>query len=73
LPNVTNIGNPPVVRTRVGRPVELSYDDAAADTERILDAIVALLPPEAKEKHEPTAEEIAWATPAGKDPNNPDG
>jgi putative phosphoserine phosphatase/1-acylglycerol-3-phosphate O-acyltransferase len=62
-----------VVRTRVGSPVELAYEDAAADTQRILDAIVALLPPEATEEREPTAEEIAWATPSGKDPENPDG
>ncbi|HZN12740.1 MAG TPA: HAD-IB family hydrolase [Acidimicrobiales bacterium] len=73
LPNVTNIGNPPVVRTRVGRPVELQYDDARADTERIMQAIVDLLPPEARERYEPTAEEIKRATPAGKDPENPDG
>jgi putative phosphoserine phosphatase/1-acylglycerol-3-phosphate O-acyltransferase len=73
LPNITNIGNPPVVRTRVGQPVELSYDDPRADTERILEAIVALLPPEARERHEPTQEELIRATPAGKDPENPDG
>jgi putative phosphoserine phosphatase / 1-acylglycerol-3-phosphate O-acyltransferase len=73
LPNVTNIGNPPVVRTRVGRPVELTYDDPRADTERILEAIVDLLPPEARQRHEPTPEELARATPAGKDPENPDG
>jgi putative phosphoserine phosphatase/1-acylglycerol-3-phosphate O-acyltransferase len=73
LPNITNIGNPPVVRTRVGYPVELQYDDPKADTERILEAIVALLPPEARERHEPTAEELVRATPAGKDPENPEG
>ncbi len=73
LPNVTNIGNPPVVRTRVGRPVELAYEDPRVDTERILDAIVALLPPEARERHEPTPEELIRATPSGKDPENPEG
>jgi putative phosphoserine phosphatase/1-acylglycerol-3-phosphate O-acyltransferase len=73
LPNVTNVTHPPTVRVRVGTPVELVYDDAKADTERILDAIVALLPPEARERREPTAEEIRLATPAGKDPDNPDG
>ena len=65
LPNVTNIGNPPVVRTRVGPAVELAYDDPHADTERILEAIVALLPPEARERHEPTDDEIRLATPSG--------
>jgi putative phosphoserine phosphatase/1-acylglycerol-3-phosphate O-acyltransferase len=73
LPNVTNIASPPTVRTRVGRPVELTYEDAKADTDRILEALVELLPPEARERREPTAEEIRLATPAGKDPNNPDG
>ncbi len=73
LPNVTNIGNPPVVRTRVGPPVALTYDDPKADTERIIEAIVALLPPEARERRQPTPEELVLATPAGRDPENPDG
>ena len=73
LPNVTNVTHPPHIRVRVGPPVELAYEDARADTERILDAIVALLPAEAHIKREPTAEELRLATPAGKDPENPDG
>jgi putative phosphoserine phosphatase/1-acylglycerol-3-phosphate O-acyltransferase len=53
------------VRTRVGPPVALAHDDVPADTDRILDAIVSLLPPEARRRHEPTPEEIALAMPPG--------
>jgi putative phosphoserine phosphatase/1-acylglycerol-3-phosphate O-acyltransferase len=63
LPNVTNITSPPTVRTRVGAPVALSYDDGTADTERIMQAITSLLPKQARERHEPTVEEIARAMP----------
>ena len=40
---------------RVGSPVALKYASVAKDTERIMAAIVDLLPPEAHERHEPTA------------------
>jgi len=64
LPNVTNVFNPPKVRVRVGEPVAgLTYDDPAADTERIMAAIVALLPDEARVEREPTEDEIARAMP----------
>ncbi len=63
LPNVLNVTNPPEVRVRVGRPVELAYDDPRADTERIMQAIMDLLPAEAREQREPTAEELARAEP----------
>jgi putative phosphoserine phosphatase/1-acylglycerol-3-phosphate O-acyltransferase len=65
IPNVTNVVHPPSVRTRVGRPVRLELADAEVDTERIMAAIVDLLPPEARVPREPTAEEIARALPAG--------
>ncbi|HEY3701878.1 MAG TPA: 1-acyl-sn-glycerol-3-phosphate acyltransferase, partial [Acidimicrobiales bacterium] len=65
IPNLTNVVHPPPVRTRVGRPVRLELVDAEADTERIMAAIVDLLPPEARLPREPTAEEIARALPAG--------
>ena len=65
LPKVQNVVNPPTVRVRVGPPLDLTYDDPHKDTERILDAIVALLPPEARRRRRPSAEEIALATPAG--------
>ena len=66
VPNVTNLAHPPNIRVRVGRPVELSYaDDAQVDTDRIMAAIMALLPPESRERHEPTAEELARTLPPG--------
>ena len=64
VPRVWNVLNPPHVTSRVGKPVALDYEDAKADTARIMDALVALLPPEARKKREPTEEEIRLATPA---------
>ena len=64
-PDVLALGHPPVVRVRVGPPVELKYRSVDADTKRIMTAIRALLPPEAEVVREPTAEEIARAMPAG--------
>lgn len=66
LPLVHNVVNPPPVRVRVGAPVGgLEGRDPKADTEVIMDAIVALLPPEARRRRRPTAEQIAQATPPG--------
>jgi putative phosphoserine phosphatase/1-acylglycerol-3-phosphate O-acyltransferase len=66
LPNVVNVTNPPLVRTRVGTPFVLAgEDDLDGDTIRIMDAIVDLLPPEAKVRREPTPEELARTLPAG--------
>lgn len=63
-PNVLAIGHPPTVRARVGPPVELRYRSANADTERIMAALVDLLPAEARVHHEPTPEELARTLPA---------
>jgi putative phosphoserine phosphatase/1-acylglycerol-3-phosphate O-acyltransferase len=65
LPNVLNLVDPPLVRIRVGAAVELKHKDADADTKKIMKAIMALLPEESRTKHEPTAEELALALPAG--------
>jgi len=65
VPNVANIADPPLIRVRVGPPVELGYDDADADTRAIMAAIAALLPPEAQEDRVPTAEELARTFPPG--------
>ncbi len=65
LPNVTNLLHPPQVRVRVGSAVALGLADAASDTERIMDAVSALLPPEAHQHHEPTAQELARTFPPG--------
>src|SRR5262249_26374014 len=64
LPNLLNLTDPPDVTVRVGRSVDLTYDDPNADTERIMEAIVELLPAEAHEFHQPTDEELARALPS---------
>jgi putative phosphoserine phosphatase/1-acylglycerol-3-phosphate O-acyltransferase len=73
LPNVTNLTNPPVVRTRVGRPVDgLTGDDVDGDTKRIMAAIVELLPEEARTRKAPSDEELAATYPSGKVPDDLD-
>ena len=67
LPNVLNVLSPPLVTIRVGKAVELTYDDLEADTERMMSAISTLLPPEGREWHEPTDEELARTVPPGGD------
>jgi putative phosphoserine phosphatase/1-acylglycerol-3-phosphate O-acyltransferase len=64
-PNVLNVANPPDVTVTVGEPLTLKHKSADADTKAIMKAIMALLPPESGEWHEPTAEEIALAMPSG--------
>ncbi len=63
VPDVTLVRQPPTVLVRVGKPVALSLTDAKADTETIMAAISALLPPEARERHEPTPDELARTKP----------
>jgi putative phosphoserine phosphatase/1-acylglycerol-3-phosphate O-acyltransferase len=63
VPNVINVLGAPTVRVRVGEPVELDYGDPRADTDRIMAAIMDLLPPESRERHEPTPEELAKTKP----------
>jgi putative phosphoserine phosphatase/1-acylglycerol-3-phosphate O-acyltransferase len=65
MPNVLNILSPPLVTVRVGRPVELTYDDLEADTKTMMAAIAALLPAEARQPHEPTEEELLRSMPSG--------
>jgi putative phosphoserine phosphatase/1-acylglycerol-3-phosphate O-acyltransferase len=64
-PNVLAIGHPPTVRVRVGPPVPLELTSPDADTERIMAALVDLLPAEARVRHEPTPEELARTLPSG--------
>ncbi|MEY2447702.1 MAG: hypothetical protein QOH79_1178 [Acidimicrobiaceae bacterium] len=68
LPNVLNITNPPLVTVRVGEPITLAGEDLDTDTQGIMAAIVDLLPPEARERRTPTAEELAHSYPGGKAP-----
>jgi putative phosphoserine phosphatase/1-acylglycerol-3-phosphate O-acyltransferase len=66
LPNVLALANPPLVTVTAGSPVAgLTGRSADADTKRIMKAISALLPPEARRKRTPTAEELAATYPPG--------
>jgi putative phosphoserine phosphatase/1-acylglycerol-3-phosphate O-acyltransferase len=60
-----NVTDPPLVTAKVGRPVELVHDDPDEDTRRIMAAISALLPAEARVRRTPTAEELALTYPPG--------
>jgi putative phosphoserine phosphatase/1-acylglycerol-3-phosphate O-acyltransferase len=64
LPNLSPFDRPAVTAT-VGAPVELKYRKADTDTARIMTAIAALLPPEAREPYEPTTEELMATFPPG--------
>jgi putative phosphoserine phosphatase/1-acylglycerol-3-phosphate O-acyltransferase len=65
VPNILAVGHPPTVRIRVGPEVDLKYRSADADTKRIMSSIVDLLPAAARQRHEPTAEELARTLPSG--------
>lgn len=69
MPNLLSLAHPPTVRIRVGTPVELKYRSAAADTRRIMTAISDLLPPEAREAHVPTDDELRASYPGGRVPD----
>jgi putative phosphoserine phosphatase/1-acylglycerol-3-phosphate O-acyltransferase len=64
-PDATSVLHPPTIRIRVGSPVELQYRSLRRDTERIMEAIVELLPPEAREARTPSDEELARTYPPG--------
>lgn len=55
----------PTVTVQVGDPVELTYRSADADTKRIMQALVDLLPDEARERRTPTREELLRTFPPG--------
>lgn len=66
LPKVTKVVRPPRIPVRVGPAIHgLSGEDFEADTERIMSAIVDLLPPEGRLRRVPTPEELARAMPPG--------
>jgi len=64
LPNMMPSSRPQV-SVRVGDPIKLGYTSPDADTKKIMKAIVALLPDEARVKRSPTAEELARTYPPG--------
>ncbi len=57
--------NRPPVTVRVGDPVPLGLEDLESDTVAIMDALVALLPDEARVQREPSEEELALTYPSG--------
>lgn len=65
VPNVLNVVTPPLVTVTVGEPVALTHRSPNADTTRIMKAITDLLPPESRERYEPTEADIARAMPPG--------
>lgn len=72
LPNITNVSSPPQIIVRVGEPVVLDYLDPDIDTQRIMDAIAALLPEEARIQREPSSDELRRSYPSNYsgDPNS---
>ncbi len=75
LPNVLNLTDPPLITVTVGSPVDMKYKSADADTKKLMKAISALLPPEARVARKPTDEELAASLPPGYsgDPRAEDG
>ncbi len=65
LPRLFNIADAPTVTAAVGPPVELKNRSLDADTKRIMAAIVDLLPPEARRRRTPSADELAATYPPG--------
>ena len=67
VPNVLAIRNPPLITIRAGAPVSgLLGKSPDADTKKIMKAITALLPAEARKRRTPTAGELAKTYPGGK-------
>ncbi len=64
LPYMLNLADPPTLRIRVGEPYhpEGDLDDAVAD---LMDRIVELCPPEARQERTPTEAELARTYPDG--------
>ncbi len=60
-----SLNDRPVVTATVGPPVKLAHRSPDADTKKIMKAITALLPPEARTRRTPTAEELALTYPPG--------
>lgn len=70
IPNMNPMDRPTVTAV-VGDEVKLGRKDPNADTKKIMKALVALLPPEAREQQTPTVEQLMRTFPPGYsgDPN----
>jgi putative phosphoserine phosphatase / 1-acylglycerol-3-phosphate O-acyltransferase len=65
LPNMLALTNPPTVSISVGPEVTLKHKSLDADTKRIMKAISAQLPDEARTKQTPTREQLVATFPPG--------
>ncbi len=65
VPKLFNVTDAPTVLATVGDPVEIKGKSVDKDTKRIMKAISALLPPEARVRREPTPEDLAATYPPG--------
>jgi len=65
LPNLLNVTAPPTIRVRVGDPLQLRGKTPGPDTRRLMAAISALLPDEARLARVPTNEELRLTYPSG--------
>lgn len=65
LPNLLNVTNPPKIRIRVGAALSMDGDAPDVNTVRIMEAITALLPDEARLRRTPTAAELRLSYPPG--------
>lgn len=65
FPDITNVLSPPNVQVKVGDPVDIKGRSVKADTERIMADISGLLPAKARERREPSREELAATYPGG--------
>jgi putative phosphoserine phosphatase/1-acylglycerol-3-phosphate O-acyltransferase len=66
LPNLLALGHPPRITISIGPAVEgLEGESLDADTKRIMKAIVAQLPKEARKKKIPTQDELRRTFPSG--------
>jgi putative phosphoserine phosphatase/1-acylglycerol-3-phosphate O-acyltransferase len=65
LPNMLALTDPPLVRIQIGNAVAVTGTSLDADTKKIMKAISALLPPEAREKMTPTREQLLATFPPG--------
>ena len=60
-----NLSRRPLVSLRAGPEVELLHQDPDEDTTRIMSAIADLLPPEGRQRRQPSPEELALTYPPG--------
>ena len=65
VPQLGSPLRPLPVRVRIGPPIRFDRDDPTEATERLMAIITSLLPPQARVRYRPSADEIARAMPSG--------